>query len=429
MSTLAINGGVPIHTTGWPDWPVCSDLEKEAVLKLLESGKWWQNSMTESILEIDNGIQPASEVGRFEVDFAALHGCRYGIATVNGSAALEVALRAAGIQPGDEVIVPPYTFIATAAAPLMIGAVPVFADILPETGNLDPQKMQRAIGRRTKAVIPVHFAGLSCEMNEIISIAGQYGLKVIEDCAHAHGAAYAGRMCGSIGDLGAFSFQGSKNITAGEGGIIITNRRDVAEWAKSYVWGGRGFGSGWYGHVNLASNLRLTEFQGAILSAQLKRLPEWFEHRARSAALLNDCLGALKGVQPMVSPGEGTTHAYHLFMFRYFPRQVGGLSKQRFVEALQAEGIAASVGYGYPLYQNPVFTQRNFWGHGYPFISGIHDEVIDYARFKETCPVSENACTNELVWLPQNCLLAEEEEIRHIAAAVEKVLNNYQELL
>lgn len=428
MSSLALLGGSPVHTTAWPVWPQNSPLEEEAALRVLRSGEWWRNSFGESITCADDNTEPVSEAARFELAFARLQDCRYGVSNANGTVALEIALRAAGVGAGDEVIVPPYTFIATATAVLMVGAVPIFADIEPETCNLDPQKVSQAITPRTKAIIPVHFAGLPANLTALLAIAAQHGLTVIEDCAHAHGGKYRGQGIGSLGKMGAFSFQGSKNITAGEGGIVTTNDRPAAELAQSFVWGGRVRGSGWYGHVNLASNLRMTEIQAAILSAQLQRLPGWFATRQRNGQRLDSYLRGIRGVQPLAAPEAGSTHAYHLYLFRYFPEHFNGLSKARFVQALEAEGIPASPGYGYPLYRNPVFLEKRFWPGGYPLTPGVHDPV-DYAAFAETCPAAERACSSEIVWLPQSSLLAGPGDMEDVAAAVEKIRDCSKELV
>jgi dTDP-4-amino-4,6-dideoxygalactose transaminase len=429
MGILALNGGSPVHQDGWPAWPIFDHREEKALLRVLHSGKWWLNSMDESTQYIDSGKIPESEVGNFEINFPKAHDCTYGVCAANGTVTLEVALRAVGIKPGDEVIVPPYTFIATAAAPLMIGAVPVFVDIEPDTCNIDPQKIEKAITKRTKAIIPVHFAGRPANMDEVLAIAKKHGLMVIEDSAHAHGASYRGQKCGSLGDMGSFSFQGSKNMTAGEGGIITTNHREFADLARSFVWGGRLTGSGWYGHVNLGSNLRMTEFQAAILSVQLEHLAERFEIREKNATFLDQCLEGIKGVRPMARLSNGSTHAYHLYLFRYDPKAFGGLSKQMFIQALQAEGLVVSGGYDYPLYKNRVFLEARFWGGGYPFFPGIYDAAPNYARFEELCPVCEFGCSTEIVWIPQNCLLAEKESIHSIAKAIEKVQLYHRELI
>ncbi len=429
MSELAALGGTPCHENGWPIWPQNSPLEEQAVLRVLRSGEWWKNSLGESINRDDATDPPGSEVAQFESSFARVHACRYGIGNINGTASLEIALRAAGIAPGDEVIVPAYTFIATATAPLMIGAVPIFADIEPDTCNINPESIRQVISSKTKAIIPVHFAGLPAAMDEILAIARQYGLVVIEDCAQAHGAAYHAQMVGSLGLFGAFSFQGSKNLTAGEGGMVITNDRDKAELAQSFVWGGRFPGSGWYGHVNLGSNLRMTEMQAALLSAQLTRLPEWFNTRFRNGRLLDSLLGSIQGVKAMAPPEHGTTHAYHLYLFRYDSSKFNGLPKTTFVKALQAEGIPASTGYDYPLYQNPVFLEKRFWPGGYPFIQGVYDTAMDYAQFKNTCPAAEKACSSEVVWLPQYTLLADAGAMEDVADAIDKIRIHSSDLL
>jgi dTDP-4-amino-4,6-dideoxygalactose transaminase len=429
MKILALNGGSPVHQAGWPAWPIFDHREEKALLRVLHSGKWWLNSMDESTQYIDSGRIPESEVGNFEINFPKVHDCTYGVCAANGTVTLEVALRAVGIKPGDEVIVPPYTFIATAIAPLMIGAVPVFVDIEPDTCNIDPQKIEKAITKQTKAIIPVHFAGRPANMDEILAIAKKYGLFVIEDSAHAHGASYGGHKCGSLGDMGSFSFQGSKNITAGEGGIMTTNNREFADLARSFVWGGRTAGSSWYGHDNMGSNLRMTEFQAAILSVQLEHLAKWFATREKNGAFLDQCLTGIKGVRPMARLANGSTHAYHLYLFRYDPISFGGLSKEKFIQALQAEGLEVSGGYGYPLYKNKVFLDARFWGNSYPFIPGVYDEKPNYARYEELCPICESSCFKEIIWIPQNCLLAEKESIQSIAAAIEKVLLHHRELI
>jgi dTDP-4-amino-4,6-dideoxygalactose transaminase len=429
VGTLAINGGSPVYQGKWPAWPIPTQREENALLRVLHSGKWWVNSMDESTQYVDSGMIPESEVGNFEVNFSKAHDCTYGICAANGTVTLEVALRAIGIKPGDEVIVPPYTFVATATAPLMVGAIPVFVDIEPDTCNMDPQKIEKAITKRTKAIIPVHFGGRPANLDEILAIAKKHGLLVIEDSAHAQGASYKGRKCGSIGDIGSFSFQGSKNMTAGEGGILITNQRELADLARSFVWGGRLAGSGWYGHVNLGSNLRMTEFQAAILSAQLEYLTERFEIRDNNAAYLNECLDGIKGVSPMAHLPDGSTNSYHIYIFRYDPKPFGGLSKKKFVQALQAEGLEVSGGYEYPLYKNKIFLEARFWEGGYPFIPGIYEAAPNYGRYEELCPVSETCCSAETIWISQNCLLAEREMIQSIPKAIEKVLLYHQELI
>ena len=290
MEQLAILGGSPVRTEAWPHWPVHDEKEEQAVLEVLRSGEWWRQSHGQVLAAAESDDELFSPVARFQRAFARRHDCKYGICTVNGTVSIELALRAAGVKPGDEVIVPAYTFIATATAPLVVGAIPIFVDIDPDTYNMDVRRVEEAITSRTRAIIPVHFGGQPCPMDEILAVARKHDLIVIEDAAHAHGASYRGRMCGSIGDLGSFSFQASKNMTAGEGGIMITNNAEYAERCDELVWVGRRKSEAWYKHYVMASNARMTEFQGAILLAQLSRLDENAAKRSANGQLLDRLL-------------------------------------------------------------------------------------------------------------------------------------------
>ena len=257
---LALFGGSPVRTQPFPRWPIFGDAEEARLLRSLRSGNW--------------GRLHGEEVAEFERRFAAMHGCRHGIAVVNGTVSLRIALLAAGIQAEDEVIVPPYTFISTASAVIEANAIPVFADVELETFNLDPRAVEAAITPRTKAIIPVHFAGQPAAMDRLMAIAREHRLVVIEDAAHAHGASDNGRPAGSLGHMASFSFQSSKNLTAGEGGIIITNDDATAEACRSIHNCGRVPDGIWYEHHVVAGNYRLGEFQGAVLNAQLDRLDD-----------------------------------------------------------------------------------------------------------------------------------------------------------
>ncbi len=425
----ALLGGQPTRTAGWPDWPVWDDKEEQALLKVLHSGNWWRYSFGQATEMKEDEDDSSSMVALFQRAFARTHDSLYGICAANGTLTLEIALRAAGVEPGDEVIVPAYTFIATATAVLMIGAIPIFVDIDPDTYNLDPRRLEEAINEHTKAVIPVHFGGQPCEMDTILALAKKHDLKVIEDAAHAHGSSYKGRMCGSSGDLGSFSFQGSKNMTAGEGGIITTSNKEFAEICDMLVWVGRKKGHPWYEHFSLATNARLSEFQAAILLAQLTRLTDLTQKRMANARFLDSLLSGIDGIRPMIQLPSTTSHANHLYMFRYDAAAFAGLPKQKFVEALQAEGITgASPGYGHPLYANPMFTEKTFLGSGFPVNAFEHGKQINYADFIELCPVSERACRSEAVWLTQNMLLADEAAMQDVGDAIRKVQRCAQEL-
>lgn len=430
MSLPALLGGTPVRTAPWPNWPVFDEREENALLGVLRSGHWWRHSYGQGVELAESDENPQSTVARFQRAFARAHNCRYGICAANGTVTLEIALRAAGVRPGDEVIVPAYTYVATATAPLMVGAIPIFVDIEPDTYNVDPARVAEAISPRTRAVIPVHFGGQPAEMDALNALARQHNLAVIEDAAHAHGATYRGHPCGSLGLLASFSFQASKNITAGEGGIITTNVTALAETCETLVWAGRKPGQPWYRHHILASNARMTEFQGAILLAQLERLEEQMARRTCNGQLLTTLLADIEGIDPLVIRPATTRHAFHLYILRYRPEAFAGLSKQRFVAALQAEGITAAFGgYPSPLYANPMFVNKEFLGGPFPVDAFEHGRRLDYAEFAAKCPVAERACTEEAVWLPQSMLLADEEAMHDIARAIRKVQTHATRLL
>ncbi|NLX37147.1 MAG: DegT/DnrJ/EryC1/StrS family aminotransferase, partial [Chloroflexi bacterium] len=247
---LAIDGGEPLRQRPFPHWPQWSEQERKALLTTLASGEWWSMG--------------GEQVDAFTREFAAAHEAAHGVCCTNGSAALEICLRAIGLDWGDEVITSSYSFVATANAALLVGAIPRFADVLPDTWNLDPCQVEALITPRTKAIIAVHIGGEPADMDALAQIAQEHDLPLIEDAAQAHGAAWRGRHVGAIGDMGTFSFQNSKNITAGEGGIILTNSADWHERCWSVVNVGRRPDGGWYEHVGLASNYRLTEWQAAV---------------------------------------------------------------------------------------------------------------------------------------------------------------------
>lgn len=422
METLAILGGSPIRTAPWPKWPIFDQTEEQNLLQVLHSGNWWRHSYGQGVeLAEDDSLSP-SLVAQFQQKFARAHECQYGICASNGTVTLEIALRAAGIVPGDEVIVPAYTYVATATAPLMVGAIPVFVDIDPDTYNMDTQRLEEAITEHTRAIIPVHFGGQPCQMDEINAIATRYNLIVLEDAAHAHGASYRDQKCGSLGHLASFSFQNSKNMTAGEGGIITTNHAGYAEACESMVWAGRQRGQPWYRHYVLASNARMTEFQGAILLPQLERLEGQNQRRRENAHLLDRMLKEIEGINPLAQLPSTTRCSYHLYMFRYQAQYFSSIDKQRFVSALQAEGIGGAFGgYTTPLYANPMFTEKHFMGGAYPVNAFEHGQRIHYADFIERCPVSERACAAEAVWIPQTMLLGDEKDMVDIVEAIKKV--------
>ncbi|MEV6266572.1 DegT/DnrJ/EryC1/StrS family aminotransferase [Kribbella sp. NPDC051936] len=368
-------------------WPQYGTEEADALLEVLNSGKW--------------GSTSGDVVATFEREFAAYQQAGHAVCLANGTLAIAVALKAAGVGIGDEVIVPPYTFIATASAALFVGAVPVFADVDPDTHLLDPIATEAAVTERTKAVVVVHLAGRPADMDAFTALGAKHGLTIVEDAAQAHGAAYKGRSVGAIGDLGTFSFQSSKNITAGEGGIVVTDSAELAGAVYSLVNVGRVPGGGWYQHETVGYNLRLTEFQAAILRVQLRRHPQLQEVREGNARLLTDLLEKAPGIQLAPDDPAITAHGRHLFMLRVPGR------RDAVLEALRAAGFdRASSGY-VPLHRNAAVLRESQaittrLGQPYP---------------EHACPNADLVST-DTIWLPQPYLLGTEDETRAIADTI-----------
>jgi dTDP-4-amino-4,6-dideoxygalactose transaminase len=396
---LALFGGTPVRTTPFTAWPIFGDAEEARLLRVLRSGHW--------------GRLQGTEVAEFEHRFAAMHGCRHGIAVTNGTVALRIALLAAGLRADDEVIVPPYTFVATASAVVEANAVPVFADIDLNTFNLDPRAVETAITPRTRAIIPVHFAGQPADMDALMAIARKHGLIVIEDAAHAHAATYHNRPVGSIGHMAAFSFQSSKNLTAGEGGIITTNDDSLAESCRAIHNCGRMPNGIWYEHHVISGNYRLGEFQGAVLNCQLDRVEEQTRTRDRNGQDLASRIRALAGVEPQARGEACTRHSYHLFMLRVDPAAFGA-SRAAVLRALEAEGVPCSAGYALSLPEQPLFRNHAF-GPYLPRSSARRD----YAGV--SCPNSDLICREQGIWLEQRLFLGPPDDIDDIARAFEKV--------
>lgn len=426
MSELAIAGGTPVRTKPFHGWPVQDESEIEAVAELARSGQWW-HSHHGSALGSDSPEARASKVARFQRAFAEYHQAAYGIACANGSAALEIALRALGVKPGDEVIVPCYTFIATANAVLHMGAVPIFADIDPRTYCLDPRRIEAAITRRTVGIVPVHFGGQPASMDKINKIADKHGLFVLEDAAHAHGARRGGRFAGTLGHAGTFSFQKSKNMTAGEGGAILTNDRLLAEIVESLVWAGRKAGGGFYDFYRLGWNYRMTEWQGAVLLCQLARLKQQTARRDANAMYLESKLRELPCIRPMKRLRKTEVDSRHLFMLR-FDEAKAGVSRELFLKALDAEGVRVSPGYKAPLFENALYLKQKHYSFDGGLAKARKPRRIDYASFRETCPAARRACDSEAMWIAQYVLLGTIEDMNDIFLAFEKIWENIDAL-
>jgi dTDP-4-amino-4,6-dideoxygalactose transaminase len=395
---LAIDGGEKSVKKIFP-WPVFDDGDVNAVSEIVKSGEWGNPDCK-------------GYVEKFEQEFAQFCGSRYALSCVNGSVALRLALIASGVRPGDEVIVPPYTFIATATVVIEANCVPVFVDIHPDTYNLDPTKIEAAITKKTKAIIPVHFGGQACDMDAIMNIARKHRLFVIEDAAHAHGGEYKGKKLGSIGHAGCFSFQSSKNLTAGEGGIVVTDDEKLFNLMNSLRNVGRVKGGEWYEHHYAGCNYRITQFQAALLSMQLRRLNEQTHTRDANGKFLTALLEPIPGIRPLVRGYAETVHTYHLYILRYEKSYFNGLAKAEFARMLAAEGVPAFMGYPQPIYKQPVFQERNFMCYAIP-------DYVDYSDV--SCPVTEHACYEEAIWILQHAMLGTKEDMKDFASAIQKI--------
>jgi len=381
------------------DWPIFDESEVNAVAEIVKSGAWGNPNCDGQVLE-------------FEKKFAGYCGTKYALSCANGSIALRLALIACGVKPGDEVIIPPYTFIATASIVVETNCVPVFVDIEPDTYNIDPVAVEKAITPRTKAIIPVHFAGQACNMDALAEIAKKHNLKIIEDACHGHGGEYKGKKLGSIGDAGCFSFQSSKNLTSGEGGIVITSDERIANMVDSLRNVGRVKGGQWYEHHFLGCNYRITQLQIALLSLQLKRLDEQTRRRNENGLYLNSMLENIPGIRPLTRGHGETLHTCHLYIFRYDKSFFGNLPKKEFAAMLAAEGVPSFMGYPEPLYKQPVFQQKNFMCYAIP-------EHVDYTTVH--CPVTEKACYEEAVWIMQHAMLGTREDMEKFEEAIRKI--------
>ncbi|HET7767400.1 MAG TPA: DegT/DnrJ/EryC1/StrS family aminotransferase, partial [Chloroflexota bacterium] len=348
-SLLALHGGAPVVDGRLGvQWPVRDETEKTLLAEVVDSGKWWRGAYGEG---------ESSKVGAFETAFARLHDAQFGIAVTNGTTALECAYKTVGVEAGDEVIVPAITFVATATAALQIGAVPVFVDVDPRTYTIDPAAVEAAVTPRTRCIAPVDYGGMPCDYDALIDIGRRRSLPIVADCAHAHGSQWKGVGVGALTELGTFSFQAGKTLTTGEGGMILTNRADLAEKAYSYHHIGRLRGRPFYEHHLPASNLRMTEWQGAVGLAQLSRFSEQTAIRERNALRLAAGLQRLHdagvGVAPLSRDPRVSRWSYYLWHFRFLAEKWEGVTRDSFLKALKAEGVPCGTGHTQPLYKNP----------------------------------------------------------------------------
>jgi len=406
----ALLGGPRVRGGPFPSWPVVDAREEKALLEVLHNGKWFRGD--------------GQTVSRFEEAYARLTGARHCIATANGTSALYAALAGLDVAPGDEVVLPPYTFIATLNVVFLHYALPIFVDSDPETFQMDARRLEGALTERTAVIMPVHLGGNACDLDAILDVSRRRKVPVLEDACQAHLGEWRGRKLGTLGAAGGFSFQASKNLNSGEGGAILTSDDALAErcWAfhdnsrarrgrPAPPLGGRG------------ANLRLTEFQAGLLLAQMTRLEEQSKVREENARYLTQQLREIPGILPAKMHEGCTRNAYHLYMLRYQPEPFAGLPRARFLEALQAEGVPCSSGYT-PMNRQPFVTATlasRAYRRLYP------KEVLAGWEERNRCPANDRLC-EEAVWLTQTMLLGPRQDMDDIAAAVRKIHASSPEL-
>ena len=406
MAKLAINGGEKVITRSLGrEWPIWDECEERALLDVLHSGRWW-------------GGGEGSKVRQFEDTFSDYQNAKYGITTTSGTQALICALAAAGVEPGDEVLVPALSFFASATCLLFLNAVPIFVDVDPSSYNLSAEALEAAITDRTRAAVVVHNGGYPADMDAIMEVSRKHDLPIIEDCAHAHGSEWKGTRVGAIGHLGAFSLMAGKTLAGGEGGIILTNHAQFREKLYAYMDMGR-----WIERTDKSvrlgttTNFRMPEWTAAILLAQLTRLDEQIERRERNFTYLAERLKEIDGIEPFERDSRVTRWSIYYWNFKYQQEAFDDIPRNKFIEAVNAEGASMGVGaHGQPIYQQPLFQS----------IHASHDKPIDYTQVH--CPEAERIYQTEALSMSQRCFLGERVDMDLILEAIRKVRGHTDEL-
>ena len=398
---LALHGGDRVRARPWPPWPEFGEPEREALARVLESRSW------------GGYPSPNTEASAFCAAFADYVGSRFAVACANGTFSLTLALQAARVSPGAEVITTAYSFVGTASAIVAAGCIPVFVDVLPETYCIDPDAVESALSSRTEAILPVHLACSMADLDRLTALRERRGLLLIEDCAHAHGAAWRGRRAGSVGDFGSFSMQSTKLLTAGEGGAVTTSDAEYVQRLQSLVNCGRkepGYAD--FSEQLLGYNLRPTEWQAALLRCQLERLPEQHARRAERIELFEREIEAIPGLRPLARDERVTERTAYQLILRYDPEPFAGVERDRVLQALQAEGVPCAGRFYVPLNEDPLFPAD-------PHTNAATRAGIDYASLM--FPVARRAAYDEAIWLPHELFLGAEEDVRDLLRAFAKV--------
>ena len=398
---LALHGGDRVRARPWPPWPEFGEPEREALARVLESRSW------------GGYPSPNTEASAFCAAFADYVGSRYAVACANGTFSLTLALQAARVSPGAEVITTAYSFVGTASAIVAAGCIPVFVDVLPETYCIDPDAVESSLNSRTEAILPVHLACSMADLDRLTALRERRGLLLVEDCAHAHGAAWRGRRAGSLGDFGSFSMQSTKLLTAGEGGAVTTSDAEYAQRLQSLVNCGRkesGYAD--FPEQLLGHNLRPTEWQAALLRCQLERLPEQHARRAERIELFEREIEAVPGLRPLARDERVTERTAYQLILRYDPDPFSGVERDRVLQALQAEGVPCSGRFYVPLNEDPLFPAD-------PHTNAATRAGVDYSE--QVFPVARRAAYDEAIWLPHELFLGAEEDVRDLVRAFAKV--------
>jgi len=406
----ALLGGTPAHQGGWPGWPEWRESWEPAVIKVLRSGRWFRGA--------------GEHVADFEKAYAKLLGAKACLATASGTTSLMIALHVVGVDAGDEVIVSPYTFIATYNAVLDARALPVFADTDPATLTIDPATIESRITDRTRAILPVHIFGMPCEMDAINAIAKKHKLAVVEDACQAWLAEYHGQKCGTLADLGCFSFQNSKHIPSGEGGAVTGNRVELVDRAHSFHNCGREFGANkGSGCFTRGNNYRMTQMQAVMLLQQIDKLVKDTARRRENADRLTAGLKQIPGIQPARLP-DNSRAVWHLYAFRYDPAEFNGLPHGKFVQALNAEGVPSGGVYGEQYFDgllDEAIASRGFRRlFGARRLRACRDSLQELKGNKLVCQTT--------VAMTQNLLLADSKAMDQIVEAVAKIRAHSGEL-
>ncbi|WP_164784878.1 DegT/DnrJ/EryC1/StrS family aminotransferase [Streptomyces griseoviridis] len=405
MTTLALYGGPPIRTRSFQAWPQSDQAELGALAGVLASRRW-------------GGIHSGSQGAAFERALGEYIDVPHAAVVSSGTAGLMVALRALGVQAGDEVVVPAMTYVATATAVSVLGGVPVFADIDPDSHTIDPSSVEAAISEKTKAIIAVHLGGHPADMDRLGLIAAEHGVPIVEDCAQSLGATWNGAHTGSLGRVGVFSFASTKNISAGEGGAVVTRDGELAARIASLRDHGRPLGVTGH-HPELGWNLRLSEFQSAILGVQLKRLDHQLAAKTKGAAFLTSALSSVPGLRPVPAAlgPRVTRHGRFSLAFTLASEAFGNISTSSFRAALRAEGIPVGLRDLMACPDEPIYADA---------------ASPDYAHSRTvSCTQARAACTTLVLFgqaAGSGMLLDDPSELADVVRAVEKIHDNCGQL-